>query len=275
MPYSLQDVRALAPRTDLFIHQFRGSLKERDGYLVAETPGNPSYFWGNFLFFPHAPRAGDLERWRELFRREFAHEPLVRHNTFAWDEESPGNNAAFVAAGFKPEVGSALSLSAPGLKASAKKRADLEIRPLATDAEWEAATHNQIACRPDGWNIDAYTPFKREQMGHYRAMVANGHGHWWGAFLRGQLVAECGLFFSGAFGRFQAVGTAPAFRRQGICSSMVFEICRRAFAEGPSRTLVIVAEENEPADFIYRSVGFIPAGRQHSLMWWPREDWSS
>ena len=274
MTYSLREVRSLAPRTDLFIHQFRGPLKEREGYLVAETPGNPSYFWGNFLFFPQAPRAGDFERWRELFRREFAHEPLVRHNTFAWDEESPGDNAEFVAFGFKPEVGSALSLTAPGLKAPAKLRPDLQIRPLSTESDWEAATRNQIACRPDVWNIDAYTVFKRQQMGHYRAMVAAGHGHWWGAFLRGELVGECGLFFSDSLGRFQNVGTAPARRRQGICSAMVHEICRQAFAEDPSRTLVIVADEGEPADFIYRSVGFAPAGRPHSLMWWPRDEWN-
>lgn len=269
----LADVRSLAPQTDLFLHRYRGLLKERGGYLVGETPDNPGFFWGNFLFFPRAPRKGDLQKWKAIFREEFSHQPLVRHFAFFWDEQSEGDNAEFLKEGFQAEVGSVLALKKEGLLSPAKS-ADVSVRPLRTDAEWEAATRNQIDCRLGGWKLDTYTPFKRRQMEQYRRMVVDGHGHWWGAFRGEELVAECGLFFSGSVGRFQNVGTAPAHRRKGYCSAMVHAICAASFSENPSRTLVIVAEEGEPADFIYRSVGFGPAGRQHSLTWWPREEWA-
>lgn len=278
MAYRLAQVRSLAQLTDLFLHQYRGVLREREGYLVAETPDNPGFFWGNFLFFPEAPRAGDFARWEALFRKEFAHNPRIKHLTFAWDEQSPGEAAEFLAAGYEAETGSVLSLKQGGLKAPRKKMSegsDLVVRPLESDADWEAATQNQIACRLEGWSLEAYTPFKRTQMAQYRRMVRNGKGLWWGAFTgTNELTAECGLFFSGQIGRFQNVGTSPAHRRQGICSRLVFEVCRHALAEDPSRTLVIVADEGEPADFIYRSVGFAPAGKQFTLTWWPRDEWS-
>lgn len=271
----LADVRSLAPQTDLFIHQYRGLLRERSGYIVGETPDNPGFFWGNFLFFPRAPQSGDLVKWKELFRKEFAHQPLVRHYAFFWDEESEGDAAEFLRAGFQAETGSVLALSDGGLLKPVKDPKEaITVRPIATEAEWEAVTRNQIACRLDGWKLETYTPFKRKQMAQYRRMVSDGHGHWWGAFRGEELVAECGLFYSGNVGRFQNVGTAPAHRRKGYCSRMVHEICGRAFRENKSRTLVIVAEEDEPADFIYRSVGFAPAGKQFTLTWWPREEWA-
>ncbi len=271
MTFHLHEVRSLAARTDLFLLGFQGEIRERDGYLAAETPGNPGYYWGNYLFFPSAPKRGDLEAWLALFRKEFGHNPKIRHTAFGWDEPSPGENEEFLAAGFLAETGSALSLKKTFLVEPASKKAGLAVRPLKTEAEWEAATQNQIQCRPESLRLEEYIPFKRAQMLQYREMSEKGHGHWWGAFLGEELVADCGLFFSRPLGRFQNVGTSPLHRRQGFCRIMIHEICRTAFAEDPGRTLVIVAESGAPADHLYRSLGFSPEPSQFTLARWPSE----
>jgi len=275
MRFSFSQVRSLAGQTDLFLQTYRGVLRERSDYIVLETPSNPSFFWGNYLYFRNAPKAGDLARWMDFFRREFAHQPEIRHYVFAWDESNPGENEEFLSHGFLAETSSVLSLENLELREPLRKFTPLKVRPLQTEADWEAATENQIACRPEGWKIDSYTTFKRQHMNSYRRMQEEGHGHWWGGFLDETLVAECGLFYSGNIGRFQSVGTNPDYRRRGICGSMIHLICQAAQTRNPSLTLVIVADEGEPADRIYRSVGFRPNELRYTLSHWPKEEWSN
>ena len=49
-------------RTDLIFARFDGELIERPDCLVVRTPANPSFWWGNFLLFDHAPKAGWARR---------------------------------------------------------------------------------------------------------------------------------------------------------------------------------------------------------------------
>ncbi len=93
---------------------------------------------------------------------------------------------------------------------------EVVIRPLTEDWEWEQDPQNQIACREPGHNLEGFQVFKRDQMLRYRQMTNAGLGLWFGAFLEKQLVAELGVFVAEGYGRFQQVGTHPAYRRRGI-----------------------------------------------------------
>ena len=73
-------------RTDLMFARFDGELVERADCIVVRTPSNPTYWWGNFLLFDHAPRAGDAAEWSRRFEEEIArHHPESRHTTFGVD----------------------------------------------------------------------------------------------------------------------------------------------------------------------------------------------
>jgi predicted GNAT family acetyltransferase len=72
-------------------------------------------------------------------------------------------------------------------------------------------------------------------------------------------------------GRFQAVGTHPDHRRQGICATLVYETARRALATGRAVTLVMVADPDYHAARIYESVGFAAAEQQVGICWHDRQ----
>ena len=77
-----------------------------------------------------------------------------------------------------------------------------------------------------------------------------------------------GVFATGMLGRFQAVGTHPAYRRQGICGALVYQTGRYALEQMKLETLVMVADENYHAAKIYETIGFEPEEHQVGLDWW-------
>jgi hypothetical protein len=233
-------------KTDIEIARFENILKERDDYLVVETPQNPGYFWGNYFIFSRPPRPEDQARWESLFSQEFRHQPQVKHQAFTWDR--PERGADFP--GFVQEEAAELTLTK--LQKPLNFNEKVEVRALSCDADWEAAVYNQMSTREESFTYEPYFRFKKAQMDRYRRMTTAGHGNWYGAFRAGKLVGDCGFFVFGEIGRFQSVGTHPDFRRQGICATLIYE----CILQNPqAKTSVIVAELGT-AERVYRSVGF-------------------
>lgn len=254
-------------RTDLLFARYDSDILDRGDYTVVRTPSNPTFHWGNFLIFPrapeasdpHAPGTGDAIRWSAAFLREFGHYPALRHRAYTWDagKIGPAARAEFATLGVSLETNRVLTMESAGaLRVPAKFATDVEVRELATDAEWEAAIENQIATRRDVFTRENYEPFKRRQFDRYRRMHAAGLGGWFGAFLEGRLVADLGLYHERGVGRFQSVGTHPDFRRRGICARLVHDVCRIGLTNQGIGTLVMVADDADHAAKIYESVGF-------------------
>lgn len=141
---------------------------------------------------------------------------------------------------------------------------DLEIRALTTDADFAEHTELHVLCR-EGEDETDYRAFYKAKTDTYRKMIAAGLGRWFGAFLGGKLVADMGLFAEGGLARYQSVVTHPAFRRRGICSTLLYEVGRFAFDTLKATTLVIVADEHYFAKNIYGAVGFKVCEKQGSL----------
>jgi predicted GNAT family acetyltransferase len=87
-------------------------------------------------------------------------------------------------------------------------------------------------------------------------LAAAGHGAWFGAFLDGTLVSQLGLI-TGKSGpaRYQSVETHPAARRRGLAGTLVWH-AGAAVLTGGASTLVMVADPEDVAIRVYRSVGF-------------------
>lgn len=263
------NIRSLGYRTDLIFPAFDGEIIDRMDYLVIRTPTNPTFYWGNFLLFSRPPREGDLERWRALFAQEIGVPPQVKHQVFGWDspEGTEGAVQPFLAAGFRLERNLVLASTAPLLPA--RPSSEVRIRPLKTDADWERAVENQVACREPEFEEGEYLQFQRQQMARYRRLAASGHGDWYGAFIGRRLVADLGLFNREGVGRYQSVVTHPAFRRRGIAGTLVCEAGRQALARYGLQALVIVADQDSSPARLYASLGFAPAEQQLGLEWWP------
>ena len=267
---------SLAYRTDLIFARFNGDVTEKDDYLVVRTPSNPTYWWGNFLLFRRPPEPGDEERWTALFHREIGAPPEVEHIALGYDSgiKGAGNVKGFLAAGFTHDESVVLSAQQKDIVKPAKFNTEAELRPLASEAEWQEVVELQVASRENYFSDDeaGYRRFRQDTVANYRKMVAAGLGYWFGAFLNGALVADLGIFCENGVARFQNVETHPAFRRRGLCGALVYTAAQRAFATLGAQTLVMVADPEYHAANIYESVGFQPTEYQGGLEYRPNTE---
>jgi len=256
----------------MIFHTFDGEIIDRGDYLVIRTPTNPTFYWGNFLFFSHPPQTGDYQEWRDLFAQEIGVPPTTEHQVFGWDSPKgeQGVIQPFLQAGFRPSFEDVMTSRKPHTPAMPSNW--ISIRPLKDDNEWEAAVENQVICREPEFEESEYREFRRYQMERYKKMAASGLGNWYGAFIDQQLVADLGLFHDGSIGRYQSVETHPDFRRQGIAGALVYQVGLQAMAEYNLHTLVIVADQESSAARLYESLGFQFTEKQVGLEWWREMD---
>jgi len=264
---SLVRALSLGWQTDLIFARFDGEVLDRGSHVLVRTPGNPTFWWGNFLLFGHAPAAGDLDRWMASFDAEIAsQQPASGHRAFGVDvQERLALPPDFAAAGFELSEATVLTLTRDQLPPARKALPDglaFQVLDLARDSE--AVVDKQVVVAPPRHDPAAHRVFTRRQMARYAAMQRAGLGHWFGlvAQVDGEpvLAASCGLFRDPAradgLGRFQFVSTHPAWRRRGACTALVDAVCRQGFEAMGLRTLVMVADPTDVAIGVYESVGF-------------------
>ncbi len=109
--------------------------------------------------------------------------------------------------------------------------------------------------------------FARGRNVQERALVADGRGVRFGAWVDGEVVSTAAVFRTEeGVARFQSVETDPAHRRKGLAAAVVHAAGRYALERllaGPGAgTLVIVADEDGDAIRIYRGLGFEEVERQ-------------
>jgi GNAT superfamily N-acetyltransferase len=246
------EVTSLGFRTDLTVLGLGGSTIERDErHVVVRTPGNPTYWWGNFVLFADPVGRGEVAERLALFARAF---PGAAH--VAWGVDSTdgtaGDEETLAAAGFavsRDAVLTAARLTSP------ERAVDAELRPLRGDPDWRQSLELHVACSdPDD---DAVTEeFLGRQVAAARALAERGHASWFGAFDGGRLLSSLGIVPDGrGLARFQSVETRPDARRRGLASALVHHAGQLALRSG-ARQLVIVADPGYHAIGIYRSLGF-------------------
>ncbi len=257
---------SLGWRTDLVFARFDGQVSDHGNHWRVLTPSNPTFWWGNFLLFQHAPGPDDLERWMALFEEEIVEsQPAARHRAFGVDvRERLALPPEFAAAGFALNEATVLTLARDQLPAPREPPEGFEFRVLELPRDGAAVVDKQVVVDQARYEPVDYRLFAERQMARYAAMQRAGLGHWFGlaATVDGQpvLVASCGLFRDPArgdgVGRFQVVSTHPAWRRRGLCTALVHAVCRHGFEAMGLRTLVMVADPADVAIGVYESLGF-------------------
>jgi len=263
-------INSLAYQTDLIFPAFDGEIIDRGDYVVVRTPSNPTFYWGNFLLFSRPPGRGDFVQWRELFASEIGLPPQVEHQAFGWDtlDGQTGFVEPFLSAGFALNVDVVLATDA--LRPPSRPSDSVEVRALGSEADWRQVLELQMVCREEGHDEGGYRTYRERAMERYRRMADARRGHWYGAFLDGEIVADLGIFHRDGLGRYQSVETHPDFRRRGIAGTLIYTAGRQAMAEHGLRTLVMVAEADSDPARLYQSLGFVPREKSAGLVWFPR-----
>jgi ribosomal protein S18 acetylase RimI-like enzyme len=129
-------------------------------------------------------------------------------------------------------------------------------RYLSSDDDWEQLLQLGLATAP--MEVDeGYVQFSRRKLESRRALVAEGHGKWFGAFEGERLQSSLGLMFDGkGLARFQNVQTHPDDRNKGIASTLIHRASTYGLTEGGAKKLVMVADPDYLAIRLYRALGF-------------------
>lgn len=253
------EVRSLGYRTDLAILALEGSqVTDRGDHLVIRTPGNPDYWWGNFLLLRDL-KPGSGGGWMARFAAEF---PDAQHTALGLDEPDvravdPGELAGMTME--RNAVMTATSVHPPP-----HPNTEAVFRTLEGDADWQQSL--ELAATLYAGEPGGDVKFLTAQLAAKRALTEGGHGAWSGAFLDGTLVAQLGLItVDSRLARYQNVETHPAARRRGLAGTLVWHVGATALTGG-TRTLVMVAEPDDAAIRIYHSVGFTVTEPQLSFI---------
>jgi ribosomal protein S18 acetylase RimI-like enzyme len=253
------EVRSLDYRTDLAILALEGSqVTDRGDHLVIRTPGNPDFWWGNFLLLGQL-KPGSGSGWRARFTAEF---PDAQHMALGLDETDSGAVDPGELAGMTMQRNAVMT--ATSVHAPPQPNTEATFRALEGDADWRqslALTAALYAGEPGGG-----AEFLTARLAAQRALTEAGHGAWYGAFLDGALVSQLGLITGkSGLARYQSVETHPAARRRGLAGTLVWRAGATALT-GDASTLVMVTDPEDVAIRVYRSVGFTVTEPQLSFI---------
>jgi ribosomal protein S18 acetylase RimI-like enzyme len=254
------DVTSLGFRTDLMLRRLAGAtVEDRGDHVVVTTAANPGFWWGNFLLLARPPAQDDAARWLAAFREAF---PYAEHLAFGVDGVDGVAGSGAEAMGLEVDMSTVLTTTRFPPRRPAPH---LAIRRLESDDDWRQAVALQLVCHGEE-QTPSSTLFVERRVAEERALVEAGHGAWFGAFPDGRLRSSLGVVTDGSgVARYQNVETQPEFRRQGLATQLVYEAGVHGLSDLGATTLVIVADPEDVAVRIYRSLGFVDAERQVQL----------
>jgi ribosomal protein S18 acetylase RimI-like enzyme len=247
------NVSSLGFRTDLALLERAGSTVEDCGdHLVVRSPGNPGFYWGNFLLLDHVPGTGRVEEWLDRFVAAF---PEAEHRSFGFDTQGTVDElSGFAALGL--EVESSTVMTASSVRPPAHPNGEATYRAFQSNDDWRQSVELRLACDNFDQSV-SHREFVTRRASSNRAIVEAGHGGWFGAFLGDTLAAQMGLVSAApGLARFQSVETHPEYRGRGLAGTLAHHVSGYGFGELGAETLVIVADPDYLAIRIYRAIGF-------------------
>lgn len=236
--------------SDLAVNLLTGSTVEDHGdHLVVRTESDPTYIWGNHLLV--FDEVNDADRWIAAFADAF---PTVTHVAIGF-AQAPTDEAAWRRRGLElhaeePLVGAARRCAAPE---------GIEVRPVATDAEWEELIELQATLGEQTAPSERYLTFTRGRWEVRRPLSESGQALFLGAWADDRLVGHVGIIDCGPVARYQNVVTRSDYRRRGIAAHLVGECSAWATERGRARQL-IMADEGSVAARMYAGLGFVSDG---------------
>jgi GNAT superfamily N-acetyltransferase len=253
-------VSSMGYRTSLSLLQQAGStVVDHGDHVIVSTADNPGFWWGNFLLLRRQPSKEQVPAWVARFEAEL---PWAHHRAFGLDDPHASRDAfsAFADRGYLVERHTVMTTAS--VPRSSHRSTDATCRPLEGDSDWAQHLELSLIVYP-GSGQDPGSSFAHARATARRRVVETGGGVWVGAFVGGQLVSQLGVIRAGrGLGRYQDVETHPRFRRRGLAGTLVGLAGDLALGQSAITTLVMVADPDDDAIRLYRSLGFTESEHQ-------------
>lgn len=261
-------MKHLGYETDLFLLAKDGIITAHEDCISVITPDNPTYYFGNFLLLKSPPKNENKGEIEKRFEALVGINSVSHHKTFCWNPTQKTDISHFLEEGYEYEERQVLTAKADDLIAPKNQNTTILIRPFSSKEDWEQWIDLVVEERDEGHTADRFRVYAEGKAHSFQRLHKDGKGNFYGAFVGDELAGALGLFHQNKLGRFQEVLTKTAFRRQAICKTLVYTICKEAFESLDD--LVIVATDGEQALKIYQSLGFKAKERQASLCFWKK-----
>lgn len=256
----MEFARSLGYRTSLsLLQQATSTVVDHGDHVAVSTADNPDFWWGNFLLLRQPPSTEQALEWVARFEAEL---PWARHRAFGLDDPHAPSDAfdAFVDLGYHVERSTVMTTEF--VPRTSHRAAEATCRPLDGDRDWAQRLELSLIVYP-GTEEAAGSSFAHARAKARRRVVETGAGVWFGAFVQGQLVSQLGVIRAGrGLGRYQDVETHPEFRRRGLAGTLVSLAGNLALTSTDATTLVMVADPDDEAIRLYRSLGFTASEHQ-------------
>ena len=261
------EITSIGFLSETLFQRYNGVVRNLGDCMEVRTPDNYDFWFGNYLLLSASPTLAEIGNWIARFDTAFADVPAVRHKCLQWLDD--GSDTADVRAEFERlgwEFDQTSVLSATQSVALRPPLAGVAFREVSGGEDWDKVLAHHVLTRPEGFAEDAYKSFKINRLAVFQKLISNGYGHWYGAFKGPELVADMGIFHREGISRFQEVSTHPSHRRQGICAALVHHVSRKEQAARPGNRMVILADRGEPAERIYKSLGYAEIEQMQSVV---------
>jgi len=252
--------------TDIMLASLLGKLTEQNRYFVIRSPGEPNFYFGNYIVFKSSTLPTDFTEAVATFEKELGDDPQIKHRLFAWNarEEFPSIPQSATQMGYSHDPSLVLTMKTGPIKNEINS--DFTYREINLDKEMSDLIECQVLNASSGWTPDGLRKNMESRLPKYARAARAGRGAWFGAFDGNKMVGDFGIFHDGQVGRFQSVGTIPEYQNRGICRSLLRYACEFAFDEWNLELLVIAADPKHHAQKVYKNAGFIPTEWMHTLL---------
>ncbi len=261
------EITSIGFLSETLFQRYNGLVRDHGDCIEVRTPDNYDFWFGNYLLLAGPPDVPDISGWTMRFDTAFFDAAEVQHKCLQWLDD--GRDTRVMRAEFERlgwEFDQTSVLCAIKSKALRPAPEGLRFRNISSVSDWDKVLEHHVLTRPDGFAEAAYRAFKIKRLAVYKALLAAGHGHWYGAFKGAELVADMGIFHRKNISRFQEVSTHPDHRRQGICAALVHYASCAEQAVRPGNKMVILADRGEPAERVYKSLGYAEIEQMQSVV---------
>jgi len=265
------DITSIGFLSETLFQRYNGIVRDLGDCVEVRTPESYDFWFGNYLLLAGPPEVTDIAGWIARFEAVFFDVPAVRHKCLQWPDDGRDTSAIraeYERAGWEFDQTSVLA--ATESKAIRKAPEGVVFRKITSVERWGKVLEHHVLTRPDGFAENPYRMFKKNRLEVFKALISDGYGHWYGAFKGDELVADMGIFHRNGISRFQEVSTHPDHRRQGICAALVHYVSGVEQAARPGNQMVILADKGEPAERIYKRLGYAEIEQMQSVVLRPK-----